>query len=34
MDEDGSRNWVFLSEEAHCGGPVGRALLLGPWKTC
>ena len=20
MDEGGSRNWVSLSEEAHCGG--------------
>jgi len=25
----GSRNRAFLSEEAQCGGPLGRALLLG-----
>jgi len=30
MDEVGSRNGAFLSEEAHCGGPLGRrAPLLG-----
>jgi hypothetical protein len=29
MDEGGSRNGVFLSEEAQCGGPLGRAPLLG-----
>jgi len=29
MDEEGFRNWAFLSEEAHCGGPLGRAPLLG-----
>jgi len=29
MDEEGSRNWAFLSEEAHCGEPRGRAPLLG-----
>jgi hypothetical protein len=29
MDEGSSRNGVFLSEEAQCGGPVGRASLLG-----
>jgi hypothetical protein len=28
MDEGGSRNGAFLSEEAQCGGPLGRALLL------
>jgi hypothetical protein len=25
----GSRNGAFLSEEAQCGGPLGRAPLLG-----
>ena len=29
MDEEGCRNWAFLSEEAHCRGPLGRAPLLG-----
>jgi hypothetical protein len=29
MDEEGSRNQAFLSEEAHFGGPLGRAPLLG-----
>jgi hypothetical protein len=29
MDEGGSRNGAFLSEEAQRGGPVGRAPLLG-----
>jgi hypothetical protein len=29
MDEEGSRNGVFLSEEAWCGGPLGSAPLLG-----
>jgi hypothetical protein len=29
MDEGGSRNGAFLSEEAQCGGPRGRAPLLG-----
>jgi len=29
MDEEGSRNRAFLSEEAHCRGPLGRAPLLG-----
>jgi hypothetical protein len=29
MDEGGSRNGAFLSEEARCGGPLGRAPLLG-----
>jgi hypothetical protein len=29
MDEESSRNWVFLSKEAHCGGPRGRASLVG-----
>jgi hypothetical protein len=29
MDEGGSRNGAPLSEEAHCGGPQGRAPLLG-----
>jgi len=28
MDERGCRNGVFLSEEAECGGPLGRAPLL------
>jgi len=28
MDEEGSRNGAFLSEEAQCGGPLGRAPLL------
>jgi len=28
MDEGGSRNGTFLSEEAQCGGPLGRAPLL------
>jgi hypothetical protein len=25
----GSRNGVFLTEEAQCGGPLGRVTLLG-----
>jgi len=29
MDEGCSRNGAFLSEEAQCGGPLGRAPLLG-----
>jgi len=29
MDEGGSRNGAFLSEEAQCEGPIGRAPLLG-----
>ena len=30
MDEGGSRNGEFLSEETQCGGPLGRrAPLLG-----
>jgi len=29
MDDGGSRNRAFLSEEAQCGGPLGRAPLLG-----
>jgi len=29
MAEGGSRNGAFLSEEAQCGGPLGRAPLLG-----
>jgi len=29
MDEGGSRYGTFLSEEAQCGGSLGRAPLLG-----
>jgi hypothetical protein len=29
MDEWGSRNRMSLYEEAQCGGPLGRAPLLG-----
>jgi hypothetical protein len=29
MNEGGSRNAVFLTEKAQCGGPLGRAPLLG-----
>jgi len=29
MGEGGSKNEAFLSEEAKCGGPLGRAPLLG-----
>jgi len=29
MDEGGSRDGAFLSEEAQCGGTLGRAPLLG-----
>jgi hypothetical protein len=29
MDEGGCRNGAFLSEEAQCGAPLGRAYLLG-----
>ena len=29
MGEKCSRNGAFLSEEAQCGGPLGRAPLLG-----
>ena len=29
MGEAGFRNGAFLSEEAQCGGPLGRASLLG-----
>ena len=28
MDKGGSNNGAFLSEEAQCGGPLVRALLL------
>jgi len=28
MDEGGTRNGAFLSEEAQCGGPLGRAPVL------
>ena len=28
MDEGGCRNGVLLSEEAQCGGPLGRVPLL------
>jgi hypothetical protein len=28
MDEGASRDGAFLSEEAQCGGPLGRAPLL------
>ena len=28
MDEGGSRNGAFLSEEAQCGGPLRRDALL------
>jgi len=30
MDEGDSKNGAFLSEEAQCRGPLGRAPLLGP----
>ena len=29
MDDGSSANGAFLSEEAQCGGPLGRANLLG-----
>jgi len=29
MDEGDSRDGASLSEEAHCGGPQGKAPLLG-----
>jgi hypothetical protein len=29
MGEGGSRTGAFLSEEAYCGWPLGRAPLLG-----
>ena len=29
MDEAGSSNGAFLSEEARCGGPLGKVPLLG-----
>ena len=29
MDEEGYRNGAFPSEEAQCGGPLGRVSLLG-----
>ena len=29
MDEGGSRNGAFLSEEVQCGGPLVRAPILG-----
>jgi hypothetical protein len=29
MDEGGFRSGAFLSEEAQCRGPLGRAPLLG-----
>jgi hypothetical protein len=29
IDEGGSRNGASLSQEAQCGGPLGRAPLLG-----
>jgi hypothetical protein len=32
MVERVSRNVAFLSEEAQCGGPLGRAPLLGTLK--
>jgi hypothetical protein len=32
MDEGGFRNGSFLSEETQCGGPLGRAPLLGTPK--
>jgi hypothetical protein len=32
MDEGGSRNGAFLSEEAQSRGPLGRAPLLGTLK--
>jgi hypothetical protein len=32
MDNRGSRVGVSLSEEAQCGGPLGRAPLLGTPK--
>jgi hypothetical protein len=32
MDVGGCRNGASLSEEAQCGGPVGRAALLGTTK--
>ena len=32
MVEGGSRNGVFLSEKAQCGGPLGRVPLLGTLK--
>jgi len=32
MDEGGFRNGAFLSEEAQCGGPLGRAPILGTLK--
>ena len=34
MDEGGSGNGALLSEEAKCGGPLGRAPVLGTWKIC
>jgi len=34
MGEGGYRNGAFLSEEAQCGGPLGRAHYWGPWKIC
>jgi hypothetical protein len=32
MDEGGSRNGTFLYQEVQCGGPLGRAPLLGTLK--
>jgi hypothetical protein len=32
MDKRGSRNGSSLSEQAQCGGPLGRATLLGTPK--
>jgi hypothetical protein len=32
MGVGGSRNGASLSEEAQCGGPLGRAPLLGTLK--
>jgi hypothetical protein len=32
MDEGGSSNGVSLSKKAQCGGPLGRASLLGTPK--
>jgi len=29
MDEGGSRNGAFHSEDSQCGGPLGRAPVLG-----
>ena len=34
MDEKVCRNGAFISQEAECGGPLGRLLYWGPWKIC